>query len=194
MKDITSNEIKLVLQILKNPKQNYNANNLSKELGMSAMGTLKIVKRLEKEGILNSKLIGKGRFYLINIKNSYAKQYLLFILKREAEHSSPYIKRWISEVKKIKNSDLTILFGSVLTKNEKANDIDVLFVTSQKNFISLKEEIEQINRINDKKVHPMFQTKQDILNNIKKEDKVLLNAIKGIIIFGEELFLEVMEK
>lgn len=194
MKDITSSEIRLVLKILKNPENNYNANNISKELGMSSMGALKIAKNLEKEGVLVSRQIGKGIFYSINFKNSYVRNFLLFILKRESEYSSPYIKRWISEIKKIKNSSLAILFGSVLTKNEKAEDIDVLLISSQKKFNELKKEIEQLNKINDKKIHPIFQSKQDIIDNIKKQDKVILNTIKGIVVFGEEVLLEIVEK
>ncbi len=194
MKDITFNEIKLVLRILKSPEEDYNANNLSKILGISPMGALKIAKRLVKEEILTSKQIGKGIFYSINFKNPYSRQYIQFLLKREGEYSTPYIKRWISEIKKIKNSGLAILFGSVLLKNETANDIDVLFVVSQKKFNQLKKEIEQINKMNDKKIHPIFQSTQDIKDNIKKQDKIILNAIKGIVIFGEEILLEVIKK
>jgi predicted nucleotidyltransferase len=194
MKDITFNEIRLVLRILKSPEEDYNANNLSKVLGISPMGTLKIAKRLVKEEILTSKQIGKGIFYSINFKNPYAKQYLQFLLKREGEYSAPYIKRWISEIRKIKNSELAILFGSVLSKNETAKDIDVLFVVSQKIFNELKKEIGQVNKMNDKKIHPIFQSIQDIKDNIKKQDKVVLNAIKGIVIFGEDTLLGVIEK
>ena len=194
MKDITFNEIRLVLRILKSPEEDYNANNLSKVLSISPMGALKIAKRLVKEEVLTSRQIGKGIFYSINFKNPYAKQYLQFLLKREGEYSAPYIKRWISEIRKIKNSELAILFGSVLSKSETAKDIDVLFVVSQKIFNELKKEIGQINRMNDKKIHPVFQSIQDIKDNIKKQDKVVLNAIKGIVIFGEDTLLEVIEK
>lgn len=194
MKSITPNEINFVLQILKNPKQDYNANSISKELGISSMGALKIAKKLEKENILVSKKLGKAIFYSINYKSDYAKQYLSFILKKQAEQSNPYIKRWISEIRKVKNSDIAILFGSVLSKNDKANDIDVLFVASQKNFSELKKEIENINRLNDKKIHPVYQSEQDLIENIKKEDKVVLNAIKGIVVFGEDIFLDSVKK
>ena len=194
MKSITSNEVNLVLQILKNPKQNYNSNSISKELGISSMGALKIAKRLEKEGILVSKKFGKAIFYSINYKSDYAKHYLSFILKKQAEQSNPYIKRWISEIRKVKNADIAILFGSVLFKHDKANDIDVLFVVSQKNFSELKKEIERVNKINDKKIHPIYQLGQDLIENINKEDKVVLNAIKGIVVFGEELFLDLLKK
>jgi hypothetical protein len=193
MRNITANEIRLVLHILKNPSENHNANNISKQIGISSMGALKIAKILKKEGILVSRQIGKGIYYSINLQNPYCKRYLLFILKKESEDSAPYIKRWISDIIKIKNSDLTILYGSVLSKHDKANDIDILFLVSQKNFEDLKKEIEQINKLNTKKIHPLFQSKQDIIENIKKQDKIILNAIKGVIITGEEIFLEVLE-
>lgn len=194
MKSITSNEINFVLQILKNPKYDYNANNISKELGISSMGALKIAKKLEKEGILSSKKLGKAIFYSINYKNEYTKHYLSFILKKQAEQSNPYVKRWISEIRKVKNADIAILFGSVLSKHDKANDIDALFVVSQKNFSELKKEIEDINKINDKKLHPVYQSEQDLIENINKEDKVVLNVIKGVVVFGEELFLKLLKK
>ena len=194
MKSITQNEINFVLQILKNPKQDYNANSISKEIEISSMGALKIAKKLEKENVLVSRKLGKAVFYSINYKNSYSMQYLLFILKKQAEHSPPYIKRWISEIKKIKRADLGILFGSVILKYDKANDVDVLFVASQKNFRELKKEIEEINKLNDKKIHPIYQSKQDLIENINKGDKIILNAIKGIVVFGEGLFLDLLKK
>lgn len=194
MKSITSNEINFVLQILKNPKHDYNANSISKELGISSMGALKIAKKLEKENILISKKLGKAIFYNINYKSEYTKHYLSFILKKQVEQSNPYVKRWITEIKKIKTSDIAILFGSVLSKPDKANDIDVLFVVSQKNFSELKKEIEGVNRLNDKRIHPVYQSKQDLIKNINKENKVMLNAIKGIVVFGEDLFLDLLKK
>ena len=40
----------------------------------------------------------------------------------------------------------------------------------------------------------MYQTKEDIKKNIKKEDKPLLNAIKGVVVFGEDLIIRLIEK
>ncbi|HUS49240.1 MAG TPA: hypothetical protein VMZ91_03700 [Candidatus Paceibacterota bacterium] len=69
-----------------------------------------------------------------------------------------------------------------------------MFVVSQKNFDELKKEIESINRLNDKKIHPVYQSKQDLIENLNKEDKIILNTIKGIVVFGEELFLDLLKK
>ncbi len=193
MKDITKNEMLFILNILKSPEKEYNANNMAQQLGISPMGALKIAKRLEKENILKSKQIGKARIYKINMKNNYAKEYLEFLLKREAEQAPAYIKVWVKELNKIKNADIAILFGSVLRKKE-ANDVDVLFVTNQKRFSKLKKELEKINLINIKKLHPMYQSKKDVKANIKKEDKALLSAIKGIVAFGQDKLINLIEK
>jgi predicted nucleotidyltransferase len=160
---------------------------------MSAMGALKIARRLEKEHILDSKQLGKAIFYKLTFNNEYTKQYLSFLLKREAETAQPYIKRWITEIRKIKNADITILFGSVLRKQKEANDIDVVYITDQKRFEVIKKEIETINTMNPKKIHPIYQTRKDFSQNIKKGDKIILDALKGIIVYGEDMLIKVMQ-
>ncbi len=186
------NQMRAVLGILKSPETLYNANNLSKVLGISSMGTLKILKRLEHEGVLEKEKIGNSFVVRINTGNEHSRKYLRFALSKEVLGSSPLVKRWVTETKKIKFADMAVLFGSVLKKTEP-NDIDVLFVTDKRRFQKLGKEIEEINRINIKKIHPVYQSFDDIVKNIKKGDKVMLNAIKGVVVFGEESFMEIYE-
>ncbi len=192
MKNVTNNEMLFILNIFKSPEIEYNANSIAKKLGISSMGALKIAKRLEKEEILVSRELGKARFYKLNFSNDYVIQYVKFLLKREAEQSSPYIKRWIKEIKKIKNADAAILYGSVLKEHKEAMDIDVLLITDSKRYKKLSEEIDAINRVNIKKLHIMYQTKQDVKDNIKKGDKPLLSSIKGIVVFGENVIINLI--
>lgn len=192
MRDITNNEMMLVLSIFKSPKTQYNANSLSQLLGITRMGALKIAKRLEKERIISSEKLGQARFYMINLDDGYSRQYISFLLKREAEQAHPYVKAWIGEIRKIKSADAAILFGSVLRKHKEAGDIDVMLITGQNRFKKLKKEIEEIDKINTKKVHPMYQTKEDFAKNIKNGDKPLLDAVKGICAFGEDSIIELM--
>lgn len=189
MKDITNNEMLFVLSIFKSPEKDYNTSDIARLLGISPMGALKIARRLEKENILKSKPIGKARVYKLNMENDYVKDYIKFILKREAEQAPSYVKVWINELRKIKNADVAVLFGSILRK-KGANDIDALLITDQKRFSKLKKDVESINLINIKKLHPMYQSREDIRMNIKKEGKALLNAIKGIVAFGEDKIID----
>lgn len=194
MKTITNNEMVFVLSIFKSPEAEYNANSIAKHIGISSMGALKIAKRLEKENIILSRNLGKAIFYKLNFNNDYVKQYTKFLLKREAEQTATYVKVWVSEIKKIKSADAAILFGSVLRKQKEAKDIDVLLIVDKKRFSKLRKEVEDINLINIKRLHPIYQSKEDFKKNIKKEDKPLLSAIKGIIVFGEDLIINLLKK
>ena len=61
-----TNEMLIVLKIFKTPEMEFNANSISKEAGLTPMGALKILKRLEKEDVLASKAAGKAVFYRFN--------------------------------------------------------------------------------------------------------------------------------
>ncbi len=188
----SNNEMDFVLLILKSPKIRYNANSIAKQLKISSMGALKIARRLEKENIIVSERLGNAKFYSINF--AYAREYIRFLLKREKEQAQSYIKRWINELKKIKFAECVILFGSVLKNLKQSKDIDVLLLTNKKNFSNLKKEIKELNMLNVKKIHPIYQTESDLRENIKKEDKIILNAIKGIIVYNEDKFVKLLEK
>lgn len=188
----TKNEAKAVLSILKSPEKEYNANNLSKIIAITPMGALKILKKLEKEDVLVSSKIANASYYRVNFSSSYASDYAAFLLKDEAEHSPSYAKRWISELRKIKEADIAIIFGSAIKSEEKAKDIDALFVVAGRKFDALKEEIKKLNLLNEKKIHPIFQTKKDLLRNIGKKDPVVLSAIKGVAAFGEREFVDLL--
>ncbi len=190
MKEITTAEMNVALTLVKSPEVLYNANSLSKVVGLTSMGTLKILKKLESENIIKSKKIGKATTYIVNIENDYARKYLSLILVREAQYANPLVKRWINEIKKIKNAEVIVLFGSILEKHNP-HDIDVLLITNQKQFPKLQQEIKELNEINIKKIHPLYQTYNDIIKNIKKRDQPILNAIKGMVLLGEEKFFEI---
>ena len=192
MKKKQDNEMLFILSILKSPEIEYNANNIAKFMEISSMGALKIAKNLEKEGILSSRNIGRARIYKINF-NDYSRKYIKFLLKREVERASPYIKMWARELEKIKSADAVILFGSVLRKEKEAGDIDALIIVNKKNFNKVKKEVENINQLNEKKIHPLYQTIEDLEKHIREKDKIVLSAIKGIFILGDNKILEVFK-
>ena len=193
MRDITVNEMNFVLTLLKNPTEEFNSRNIAEKIEISHMGSFKIAKKLEKEGIIVSKKIGRGTYYRLDLERDYVKQYIKFLIKREAEQAHPYVKRWLNELKKIAKADIIVLFGSVLIKHGDSRDVDVLLVTDNKKFNLLKKEVDAINLINQKKVHPLYQNKEDLKNNIIKGDKVIINALRGIVVFGEDILLEIIK-
>lgn len=189
-----NNEQRIALELVKSPEKNYNANSISKSIGISSMGALKILKNLLKREIILSEKFGKASLYKPNFNNNYARDYFEFALKTESENSPNYTKRWINDLKRISEAEIIIIFGSVLIKGEKANDIDVLFIVKSEDFRKLKNEIDKINQINDKKVHPVYQSMKDFEKNLIKKDKIILNSIKGIFVKGQKEFLEILKE
>ena len=187
-----NNEETVLLRMFKDFSSDYNANNLSKLFDITSMGVLKILKRLEEQGLLVLRKVSNIKFYDFNFESSYARDYISLLFRKEASNSSPSVKRWINEIRKIKNVEMVILFGSVLTKGKNAKDIDVLFLVKEKSFGKLKEEIRKLNLINDKKIHAVYQTKKDFINNLKNKDEVVLNILKGVIIFGEKELINIL--
>jgi len=192
MTGITANEMRFVLTILKSPEKPYNANSISRVLNISPMGAFKIAKNLEKEGVLILKELGKAKFYELNLGSDYTCQYLIFLLKREVKQSTADIRRWAHELSSIKSAEAAILFGSVLTKHHLARDTDVLLIVEKNKFGRLKKEIDRINFVSKQKLHPLYQTAEDLKMNIKKNDAVILNAVKGIVVFGEPKFISIL--
>ncbi len=192
MRNGKDNEMKLALCILKNPEKELNSRGLAGLIGITPMGALKIAKKLVEENILTSKQIGKAIIYKINYNSPYALAYISLLLKRESEKAKPYVKRWINELQKIKYAKAIVIFGSVLTKEKDAKDIDALILVNQRDFKAVEQEISKINIINEKKIHPVYQTEKDLEKQIKNGNKVILNAIKGIAIFGEEVLVSLL--
>ena len=68
-----------------------------------------------------------------------------------------------------------------------------MIVTSKKDYNLVSKQIGLKNKILLKPVHPVFQTEEDLKKNIIKKDKVVLGALKGIVIKGQKEFVEVIE-
>ena len=194
MEIITENEMEAILLLLKDFDADYNANNLSKILDITPMGALKILKKMEKQKLLKAKQMGKAVFYKPDLNSNYTKTFLKFLLQKKAEETKSRVKRWVKELRKLQNNaEIGILFGSVLEK-EKYNDVDLLIVLKQSQNSKINILINKINRINIKRIHVIKQTKENIKQNIKKGDKVVLNAIKnGIVLFGYEKIIGVIQ-
>ena len=195
MEDVTKKEMEAVLTLFKDFSTGYNANSLSKVLNITPMGSLKILKRLERQGVLDARQMGKAVFYRIAFNNDYARAYLRFILEKEAEQSVPRIRSWVEESRKFRGvASIGILFGSVLTKQD-FNDVDLLLVFEQRQAGKVSSLLKDISELSVKKIHLVRQTASDLESNMMKKDKVLLSALKrGVVLFGYDELIEVVAR
>ena len=186
---ITKNEAKVVDFILRNFSSNYNINQIAREVKLSPRGAFKILKKLESNKVLISQKIGNNLIYKINFENDFSLDVCQFVLAEK--EATPYIQAWINDLQPLKEfTEMSILFGSVLTKEKQANDVDILLVFPEENLSQVQEQIKKINQIKSKKTHVIIQTKKDLLNNIKKRNPALLEEIKtGLILWGRNILV-----
>ena len=180
-----------ILKIVKELENKYNSNTLSIELGVSRVGTFKALKELENKGLLKGKTLGKARFYTVDLNDEYTRKNVDILLMEEARK----YQRWVDEFKELfDHVKIAVLFGSITKNEDQANDIDLLLVYDIKNSKKVNSIIKEKNEILIKRVHPIKQTMDDLKNNIKKKDKVILNAIKeGVVLYGFEELLGVIK-
>lgn len=191
MTSITNLEKSILLKIVKSVFVRYNSNNISKKLNVSRVGTYKAMKSLEKKGLLKSEVIGRAIFYNVDLSDEFVRKNIELLLMEE---SKQYLK-WKEEFKELFDLvDIIILFGSVIQNESNANDIDLLLVFNKENNNKINDIISEKNKILIKKIHPIKQTKKDLIMNINNKDKIILSAIKnGIVLYGFEKILGVIE-
>lgn len=187
------NQMQALLILFKDVDADYNARSLSSKLGITPMGSLKILKKLEKQDLLASRRMGKAVFYKPNLENDYTRACIRFLLQKEAHDAPPRIKRWVNELRKLDGiADIGILFGSIIHK-EKHRDVDVLLILKPAKTKKTNRCVAHLNRVGIKRIHAVKQTKEDFLKNLRKKERIILSAVRdSVVLFGYDEFVELI--
>ena len=186
-------EDKILVALLKQFLVNWTITSLANQINISRVGIWKVLKKLEKEKLILLTPIGQGKTNAINIKLNWeniilGKKLSLILTEESLKH-----QRWINNFEELKNiTGFVVLYGSVLHSPKEANAIDILGIVSNKNnFLSVGEIIQKIQKIQIKKIHSENFTKAEFKKELKKPNKIFIDAIKkGIILFGQEKFIK----
>ncbi len=184
---------KILKILLKQFKSRWTVTALSKEINLSRVGTWKALKNLEREKLISLSQIGEGKTNSIivnlNWENLLLEKKLSLILTEEAlKH-----RRWMENFEDVgKIVDFLILYGSILHSPREASDIDILGVVSSENdFQNIEEALQKIQKIQSKKIHSENFTKKEFEKELKKRNKIFIDAIKkGIVLFGQDEFIK----
>ena len=191
MVTLTKKERETILLLFKDYTVFYNANSISKRLGISHVGAQKIFKRLLQENLVISKTIGKSIIYKLNFGNDYVTHILTFLLADEANK----FKRWKEEFKEFfKEGRIVMLFGSVIKNYTHANDIDIIVVIKNNEIREVNAALKKKEEILPKKLHAIKLNHQDLLENLKNKNKAFVDIIKNaIVIYGYDTYAGLMK-
>jgi len=166
---------------------------IAKDIGMTRVGTWKILKKLEKEKFVILARIGAGKTsaYTISLnwENPLLEKILSLILTEDALKG----QRWLEDFKGLENKlSFLIIYGSILYSKD-ANDIDILAITNKSRFIEIESIIAKIQKTQIKKIHASSFTEAEFKQELEKPNKAFIDAIKkGIVLFGQEKFIKFM--
>ncbi len=191
MASLTKKEREMLLILFKDFTNFYNANSISKILKISHVGAQKIFKRLLKENLVISKRIGKSIVYKPNFENDYVRQLVAFLLADEATN----FKRWKEEFKELFKKDrIVMMFGSAIKNYTQARDIDIMIVIEKKEIKEVNNILKKKEKILPKKLHSIKLTHQDLLENLEKKDKAMLDIAKNaIILYGQDEYVGILK-
>jgi len=191
MTSLTKTEKQALLILFKDFTNFYNANSISKVLGISHVGAQKIFKKLLNEDLLISKKIGKSIIYKLKLNDDYVIKLISFLLVDEANG----LKRWKEEFKELFKKDRIILiYGSAIKNYAKASDIDLMLIIKKSEYEGVAKVIEKKQEILPKKVHSIELTINDFLQNIKKEKKSIVDIVKNaIVLCGQDKYVNIIK-
>lgn len=188
---LTQKERKAMLILFKDFTTFYNANFISKILGISHVGAQKIFKRLLDENLLTSKKIGKAIIYKLKLEDDYVNKLIAFLLVDEANN----FKRWKEEFKELFKKDrIIMIYGSIIKNYAKAEDIDIMIVIDKDEIKEVNNVLKEKEEILPKNLHVIKLTHKDLLKNLKNKNKAIIDIVKNaIIIYGQDKYVEVIK-
>ena len=190
--NITRNTSKIIGFLLKKIcETGFNLRQIARHLELSVGSAHEILHELKSREIVKSIDLKTSIYYHLNLSNPDAVDLCKLILRENKKNINPIAKVYAGEIEKFKSSDLIILFGSVLLKRE-FNDVDALFITNKVKEVN--KFCNEISKVRTKPINPLIMTFDDLVNNIKKKNKVILEIInKGVIIKGESMYMEALK-
>ncbi|MEK6922130.1 MAG: nucleotidyltransferase domain-containing protein [Nanoarchaeota archaeon] len=191
---VTENEAKLLDYLFRHYHEKLSINGLAKNVEITPKGAYKILKKFEADSLVVKEKIANAQIYTLHFANEKT-EYLVKYMLKSAKAPNSYVKVLEQDLQILKEVVKgIIIFGSVLEKGMKAEDIDILVIIDKHKLNALKLKIKEFEMISPKKTHLVIQTINDIQRNLQKNDRVIAEILqKGYIIYGHSLFYEVIK-
>lgn len=194
---IQNNNTFKILSLLIRDIEPYNINQIARTLKISVGSAHKILKNLEGRNIVNVKELGNALYYSLNLDNNEAVKSSELVLiedKNKILKENATARIYALDLEKYE-AKCIVLFGSILSKEEKANDVDVLFIIKNKEKASgVNKFCLEISKTRTKNIHPLIMLEQDFTSNIKMRNKTILDIVKKCAVLrGEDVFIKAIK-
>ena len=171
---------KAVKLLLDYPKREFTMNELSKLSGISYATVWRFVQKLDKAGIISTKVAGHSLECRLNESSPFIRE-LEKIFKAELSPQRLAVKKFTLGAKKINSIKKIILFGSVASGKEKLeSDIDMAFIIDKKDKKTEAKIMEAAGIILEKfklKIVPIIMTEKEFSENGHFKKEVMAGSV-----------------
>lgn len=151
-----------------NEKEKFYINELAKKIKEDPANVHKKLVELKKEGVFSDEFSGKERFFFLNQKYPFLKEYKKIVLKGVG-----FEKILKEKLEKIKGVESVYIFGSY-AKNKLSleSDIDVLIIGNL-NILELQKTLVEIQKLTGREINSIELTKEELNKRKRKKDPFL---------------------
>lgn len=151
-----------------NEKENFYVNELAKLLREDPSNIYKKLLELKEEGILSDEFRGKERYFFLNTKYPFLKEYKRIILKGLG------FERILKEkLSKLKDINSVYIFGSyVKNKLSAESDIDILIV-GEFDTLKVQKVILEIQKSTGREINSIELTRKEFEKRKNEKDELL---------------------
>ena len=175
--------VKILTLFIINPKREYYAREIERELKSNFEAIRTELINLEKIGLLRSRISGKQRYYSINTGHVLFPEFKSMILKTVGLGS--VLKNAFKEANKI---EIAFIYGSYAKNAEDVeSDID-LFVIGSVSIRDLQTVISDIESKFQREINPTIYPREELQSKFRSKNHFILSVLKEPKIFlkGDE--------
>jgi len=190
---LTVNESKVLRLLFAAIDEDYSINGIARICNLTPNGAAKILKKLEKEGVLRVKSIANIKSYRIDFENQKTPAVLELSMIAEVKGR---LKNRLEDLEELRGlTKACIAFGSYINPDKEPKDLDLLFILDKEVYKQYKKKTDSLRQILPVKLHDVTQTEEDMESNIRKKDKIIIEALRtGTILWGQKIIIELMQK
>jgi len=161
---------KILNLLILNDNERFYINELAKIINEEASNVHKKLVELEKEGIIADDYQGKERFFYINKKYKFLKEYKNIILKGVG-----FEKILKEKLKQIKGIESVYIFGSYAkNKMSEESDIDILVVGSFKT-TELQRVLLEVQKLSGREINSIELLNNEFAKKMEEKDELLID-------------------
>ena len=172
----------LLLYFFDHPEAEEYLRDLARRLKVDPTNLQRELGRWEKEGLFNSRFLGKQKFFKLNPKYPFLKEFKSIVSAKVGLESQ------LKKIGEINGVDFAFIYGSYARGKDKYDsDIDLLII-GKPDLDEIAGFVEQVEKKGKREINYRIIAEKELANMIKENNSFILGLLKNrkVFIYGSQ--------